>query len=190
MGVTLQTAPMAPASPNPKVPPAKAPSPGKPPAASRPKAAKVSSFLTEDLILVPAKQADKGALLEALVRLVCDKKGISEVGTVLANVQEREQGISTTLDTGLSLPHVRLDNLGQIVAALALIPQGIPDPKQADLTIRAMFLFFSPNKPEFFPQHLQVLRAVSSLFQPDAIDRLTAAPSPAAALELLKKLET
>ena len=52
-----------------------------------------------------------------------------------------------------------------------------------------MFLFFSPNKPESFPLHLQLLRAVSSLFQPALIDRLAQAPTPAAALEMIRGVE-
>ena len=64
-----------------------------------------------------------------------------------------------------------------------------PDPKQADLSIRVVFLFFSPNKREAFPLHLQLLRGVSSLFQPSLIDQLTAAAGPAEALALVRKIE-
>ena len=102
---------------------------------------------------------------------------------------EREQGISTTLDTGLSLPHARMDGIDGILAGMSILKTPIPDPKQADLTIRVVFLFFSPNKPEAFPLHLQLLRGVSSLFQPALIDQLTSAAGPAAALELVKKIE-
>lgn len=153
------------------------------------KGLKVSSILTEDAILFPAEGRDKAAVLQALAAAVCGKAGIADWAAFLAKVQEREQGISTTLDTGLSLPHARMDGIPGILAGMAVLKKPIPDPKQPDLSIRVMFLFFSPNKQDAFPMHLQLLRGVSSLFQPSLIDQLTASSGPAAALELIKKLE-
>ncbi len=157
---------------------------------SRPvKGLKVSSILTPETVQFPAEGLDKAAVLEQLAAAVCAKAGIADWQGFLAKVQEREQGISTTLDTGLSLPHARMDGISAILAGMAVLKKPIPDPKQADLSIRVMFLFFSPNKQDAFPLHLQLLRGVSSLFQPSLIDQLTACSGPAAALELIKKLE-
>lgn len=153
------------------------------------KTVRISDLLTPEMIVISPVGADKNSLLEALVGRLVPKVGLNDAAGILAKVYEREQGISTTLDTGLSLPHVRLDGIKDIVAAMAIVPGGIPDPKQADLTIRVMFLFFSPNKPESFPLHLQLLRGVSSLFQPAAIDQLVSAAAPEAALALIKSLE-
>jgi PTS system nitrogen regulatory IIA component len=153
------------------------------------KGMKVSSILAEDTIIFPAEGLDKAAVLHALAAAVCGKAGIADVSSFLNKVQEREQGISTTLDTGLSLPHARMDGISNILAGMAILKKPIPDPKQSDLSIRVMFLFFSPNKQDAFPLHLQLLRGVSSLFQPALIDQLTASSGPAAALELVKKLE-
>ena len=153
------------------------------------KGLKVSSILAEDTILFPAEGMDKAAVLQALADAVCGKAGIADPSVFLSKVLEREQGISTTLDTGLSLPHARMDGIATILAGMAILKTPISDPKQADLSIRVMFLFFSPNKQEAFPLHLQLLRGVSSLFQPALIDQLTASSGPAAALELVKKLE-
>ena len=175
----FQKKPPEPASESPKTtPPARAA-----------KGLKVSSILAEDTIIFPAEGLDKAAVLQTLAAAVCGKAGIADWASFLAKVQEREQGISTTLDTGLSLPHARMDGITAILAGMAILKKPIPDPKQADLSIRVMFLFFSPNKQDAFPLHLQLLRGVSSLFQPALIDQLTASSSAAAALELVKKLE-
>lgn len=159
------------------------------PASRVAKGLKVSGILGPETILFPADGLDKTAVLQALAAAVCAKAGIADSAPFLAKVQEREQGISTTLDTGLSLPHARMDGIPGILAGMAVLKKPIPDPKQPDLAIRVMFLFFSPNKQDAFPLHLQLLRGVSSLFQPALIDQLTAASGPAAALELVKKLE-
>ena len=152
-------------------------------------AIKISSLLSPGTVMLAAKEQDKQALLNALIARLCKEKGLSDPEVLLGRVLEREQGISTTLDSGLSLPHARIDNLPGIVAALAVSPHGVHDAKQQDLVIRVMFLFFSPNKPEFFPQHLQLLRGVSALLQPALIDKLCKQPSEAAVLELLRGQE-
>jgi PTS system nitrogen regulatory IIA component len=153
------------------------------------KGLKIGPLLSEDVILFPSSGTDKAAILKDLVGAVCRKAGLDDPGRFLAKADEREQGISTTLDTGLSLPHARMDGIDGILAGMAVLKTSIPDPKQPDLPIRVIFLFFSPNKQEAFPLHLQLLRAVSSLFQPALIDKLTAAAGPAEALALVRQLE-
>lgn len=160
-----------------------------PKGSGRTKSAKVSAILNQDCILVDPPFSDKSGALDALVKCLAKSHGFANPELFLSKVQEREKGISTTLDTGLSLPHARMDDLPKIVAGLAVLPKGIPDPQQPDLQIRVMFLFFSPNKTEAFPLHLQLLRSVSSIFQPAFIDQLIAAPTPAAALELIRQVE-
>lgn len=159
------------------------------PAPRAPKGLKIGPLLSEEVILLPSAGQGKDDILRALAEAACRKAGLASSADFLAKAQEREQGISTTLDTGLSLPHARMDGIDAILAAMAVLKTPIPDPKQNDLAIRVVFLFFSPNKPEAFPLHLQLLRGVSSLFQPSLIDQLTAAESPADALALVRKIE-
>jgi len=159
------------------------------PAPRKPGQIAVSGLLTEKAVLLDGP-AEKPALLQALVERACEAHGLPDCEALVKKVLEREDGISTTLDTGLSLPHARLDALPDFKAALAIAPRGIPDPKQPELKIKVMFLFFSPNKQEAFVQHLHLLRTVSSLFQPELIAQLTRAGSPKAALELIKAAES
>lgn len=164
-------------------------SPATDPKTKAPKGLKVAPLLSEDVVLFPAAGLGKSEVLSLVVDAVARKAGRTDAAALLAKVQEREAGISTTLDTGLSLPHARVDGLPAICAGMAVLKTPIPDAGQPDLSIRVVFLFFSPNKPDAFPLHLQLLRGVSSLFQPALIDALAAAPGPAAALELVRTLE-
>lgn len=151
---------------------------------------RVGELLREDTILMDPSVPQKSALLDMLVEKVGKAHGLPDVPALAAKVRERESGISTTLDTGLSLPHARIDNLPALCAGLAVLPKGLIDPQQPTLTIRAMFLFFSPNKPDAFPLHLQVLRSVATLFQPAVLDELARARSAADALKLLRSRES
>lgn len=159
-------------------------------AARAPQGPSISRLLGEDLVLLSPAFRDKDELVELMVRRLCAAKALPGPEAFLQKVLEREQGISTTLDTGLSLPHARVDGLPDIVAVLSLLPRGIQDPKQPELLIRAMFLFFSPNVPAAFGRHLQLLRSVSALFQPVLIEQLAAAQTPSQALELLRRKES
>jgi len=174
-------------------PPAAAPKPSdkanpgtKVPAAAA--AIPISKLLTEELILFFPEAKEKSQVIDKLVNKLAKARGLGDPAPLLREVLRREQGISTTLDTGLSLPHARVD-VPDIAVILGLTPQGIPDPKQPDMTIRAMFLFFSPSRQEAFTRHLHLLRSVASLFQPAFIEQLLAAAAPAKALELIRKQE-
>src|SRR3989338_2918904 len=153
------------------------------------KVLRVSPYLSEQAILIVGSKRGKNELVGLLVNDLCRENGLLSRDVFLAKVLDRERGISTTLDTGLSLPHARMDGLDKIIAAMAIVPGGMRDPQQADLIIRAMFLFFSPNKQEFFPLHLQLLRSVSLLFQPSFIDQVARAAGPAEAFKLIRDQE-
>lgn len=159
------------------------------PVAVTPKGISVGKLLTEELVLFLPDVKDKNQAIDKLVAKLCKVRDLGEPAPMLRKVLDREQGISTTLDTGLSLPHARVDDVQDIATILGLLPVGIPDPKQPELTIRAIFLFFSPNRQDAFTRHLHLLRSVSSLFQPAFIDQLLASQTPAKALEAIRKQE-
>lgn len=171
------------------------PTPAKDPAAVSPRAVtgragvRVSDILSEETILIASSDMDKDLLLKSLVAKACARYGLGDAAPFVAKVLEREQGISTTLDTGLALPHARMDGVPGFVAALAVAPQGIKDPQQPELSIRVMFLFFSPNKQEAFAAHLQLLRGVATLFEPALISEISRLAEPAKILALLRARE-
>ncbi len=161
----------------------------RPSALVKPDLVRISRILTEEDVLIAPPGIGKKELIELLVRRLCDRRGFKSPELLLAKVIEREQGISTTLDTGLSLPHARLDDIEDLVAAMAVVPQEIADAQAGGLVIRLMFLFFSSSRPAMLPRHLQLLRRIASLFDPGLIGRVGAAPSPAAAWEIIRQTE-
>jgi PTS system nitrogen regulatory IIA component len=163
---------------------------GAKPAGEAAKNIKLSSLLSDDLIVRIDAKIGKEQLIETLVTQLCEARSLGDPKPYLAKVLEREQGISTTLDTGLAVPHARMDNLPDIAAVLALVPAGMADPKQPDLVIRAMFLFFSPNRKDCFTQHLHLLRGVSSLFQPEFIEDVLKADDSSAVHQMIVTKES
>jgi PTS system nitrogen regulatory IIA component len=113
----------------------------------------------------------KTDLIASLVNAVCDGQPSIDREEVMSAVFKREQGISTTLDTGLSIPHARIDDLNAFEAAAAVLPRGITD--EYGLQIKVMFFFLSPSGSVYFPQHLKLLAMLAKKFSAAFIKELT-----------------
>lgn len=147
---------------------------------------KISSILPSERVFILEGQPAKADVIERLTRAVCADESKLDCKDVLSQVLKREEGISTTLDTGLSIPHARLEELDEFKAALAVLPQGIEDPSGPHLEIKAMFLFLSPARQAFFQQHLQILAALAEVFKPEFISALSACQN---AKQVLDKID-
>ncbi len=139
----------------------------------------LGSLLSPAKILVEKESVTKTALIKKLIDAVCQGEPKLDGADILAQVLKREEGISTTLDTGLSIPHARLEEITDFKAALAVLPSPVQDPVNPNLSIKAMFLFLSPAKPVFFQKHLQILSSLAETFKPEFIDELIALGEPA-----------
>ncbi len=132
----------------------------------------LETLLAPSKIWVAPEGLTKTELIKRLVDTVCADEPKLDGADILAQVLKREEGISTTLDTGLSIPHARLEEITDFKAALAVLPHPMQDPVNPNLSIKAMFLFLSPAKPVFFQRHLQILSALAETFKPEFIDGL------------------
>lgn len=138
----------------------------------------LSALLSPAQIYIVPPGQTKQAVIRRLVELICHAEPALGPEEVLREVLRREEGISTTLDTGLSIPHARLEEIADFKAALAVFPTPLPDPVNPHHTIKAMFLFLSPSKPEFFQRHLQILAALAQTFKPEFMDELAQLQMP------------
>lgn len=141
-------------------------------------AVSVGTLVSPSKIIIIKGPTDKDAAMQSLVGLLCASNPELKPAEIAERVRAREQGISTTLDTGLSIPHCRIEGINNFMVAMAIIPEGIEDKASAGLKIRVMFLFLSPSNPQFFQKHLQLLSSLSALFQPAFIDTLVACQTP------------
>ncbi len=150
---------------------------------------RVSGLL--DASRVKRFDADQGKedILKNLVALLCGKEGLTTPQDVLDKVLERERGISTTLDSGLSLPHARLRSLSRIALALAVFSHPIEDPKTPGVPVRAMLLVLVPENAESAATYLKLLRSIANLFQGSLLEAIGRAEAAASVLELIRKAE-
>lgn len=132
----------------------------------------LGSLITPARVLLAEDYPSKKELISALVQVVCRDYKQLDPADVAAQVLKREEGISTTLDTGLSIPHARLEELTDFAAAVAVLRKPLRETSGNELPIRVMFLFLSPAKPAFFQKHLQILSALAEKFKPEFIEEL------------------
>ena len=149
----------------------------------------VHRILSPELIVEFPHAVAKEEAFRRMVERLCAVRALKDPAFLLAKIMERESGPSTILETGLALPHARVDTIQDIVAVLGLFRAGLPDASSGGRPAQAAFMFFSPNRPEAFSRHLQLIRAVASVFNPALLGELKAAASPEQALELLKSAE-
>jgi PTS system nitrogen regulatory IIA component len=121
-------------------------------------------------IFIVNDNISKTDLIASLVNAVCDDQPSMDREEILSAVLKREQGISTTLDTGLSIPHARIDDLNSFEAAAAVLPRPITD--EYGLQIKVMFFFLSPSGSAYFPQHLKLLAMLAKKFSVSFINEL------------------
>ncbi len=111
----------------------------------------------------------KQEIVKYLVSNICTGTALNQE-EVFKAIIKREQGISTTLESGLSIPHARLEGLTSFRAVVAVIPQGIQD--NYGKNIKVMFLFLSPSGVQYFPEHLKLLAKLAETFTTAFIDEL------------------
>jgi len=141
----------------------------------------LSNFIGAENVLIIQEQITKERLIEKLVAVICQKNSNLNKDEILQKVLEREQGISTTLDTGISIPHARIEGIDNFDCAFAILPNdGLQD---NGIEIKAMFLFISPCDPAFFKKHLALLASLSHTFQPKVIDEMMKMTDPKDVLE-------
>lgn len=127
-------------------------------------------ILNSERVFIIRENTTKKDLAAKLVHAICAQLPDLNEEEVLSSVLKREQGISTTLDTGLSIPHARIDDIAAFQAAAAVLPEGITD--DYGLNVKVIFLFLSPAGPAYFSSHLKLLAALAEKFNTDFIKDL------------------
>ena len=121
-------------------------------------------------IFIIRENISKKDIVAKLVKSICTQLPSLKENDVISSVLKREHGISTTLDSGLSIPHARITNIDDFQAAMAVVPNGIKD--DYGLEAKVLFLFLSPAAPAYFAAHLKLLAALAEKFNATFIQDL------------------
>lgn len=88
---------------------------------------KLSNLLTTDQILIPFDAEDKWAAIKAMPaalvaagRLPADREAVAVEALIT-----REKSMTTGMENGIAIPHAAVDDLPEVLCALAIAPGGI-----------------------------------------------------------------
>ena len=140
--------------------------------------------LVEDRVFIATPDLPKEQVLGQLVKLICQAAAEQlNFEEILKQILAREMELSTTLDSGLSLPHVRVEGFDKALGAVGVLPKALQDMNEQP--IKAVFLFITPVRSEFFQLHLQILASAVETFSPALMEMLSHCSSKEAVLQLL-----
>lgn len=124
--------------------------------------------------------------VDFLTEKIYPQLGAVITGKMLSQKVAEVESSNQVLETGFYIPHAKFTEIDRFYMALGLLPAGFTDQKSG-LTVKAVMLLLSPNKPAFFQKHLNMLSKLSQVFQPAFIETLLSSSSPEAACALLRK---
>lgn len=145
----------------------------------------IAQYLQPSRIATDVEVATKAAALRVLAGLLVTGDDQLGEAAVLEVLLAREQLASTGVGSSVAIPHGRVGGLGEIRAALAIVPGGVDFDAIDGEPVHILVAIIAPkDRPS---QHLKVLADVSRLLRrPGVRQGLLQAPSPQSALELIR----
>lgn len=148
----------------------------------------ISRLLTQGGVVVPMRSADKAAVLDDLLAVVCSNGLVLNGGEVRRAVLDREKQLSTGVGHGLAIPHARTDAVSGTIAVLGILERPIDYSALDGEPVQIVFMLLGPRNDT--SKHIQILSRISLLMSNDEMrGQLMSVASAEAALALFRSLE-
>ena len=122
---------------------------------------KLCDLLTDSVIGVRLEAENKGDLLVKLVDLATGSGRVNDKEEALNAVEERERIMTTAIGYGVAIPHGKTGAVEDLVAAFAVLKDGIDFGALDGQPIRLAFLLLGPKEPS--GPHIRMLSRISRL---------------------------
>ena len=142
-------------------------------------------LVEEKIIKTPLESKDKPDVLRELVQILKDAGEIDDFGAVLKAVQDREDKLSTGLESGIAVPHGKTTAVSSLKLALGIAPEGIDFDALDKQPSKLFFLLVAP--PNQSGPHVEALAEIAKLAQSKAFCKaLTGADNAQEVVALMK----
>ena len=142
-------------------------------------------LVEEKIIKTPLESKDKPDVLRELVQILKDAGEIDDFEAVLKAVQDREDKLSTGLESGIAVPHGKTTAVSSLKLALGIAPQGIDFDALDRQPSKLFFLLVAP--PNQSGPHVEALAEIAKLAQSKAFCKaLTGADNAQEVVALMK----
>jgi PTS system nitrogen regulatory IIA component len=138
---------------------------------------RLSDLLSRDRIDTGLKAPGKGEALTALADLLSRGLEGQTAASILPVLRAREAQQSTGVGDEVAIPHGRIAGLTRLVAAIAIVPDGVDFESIDRRPVRILVAILAPENSA--GDHLRALARVAKLLRDGRIrQRLIDAPSP------------
>lgn len=139
---------------------------------------KVDAYIERHLrrfLMVPTlKATDKNEALEEMMNALFVKGMVKDPRNALKLVQDREAAMSTGLESGVAIPHVKTDLVDTLVGVVAVLDKEIDDYETVDgSNVRIIVLTLSPVMMQ--TPHLRIIAHIGKALDEDGRKRLIGA---------------
>jgi mannitol/fructose-specific phosphotransferase system IIA component (Ntr-type) len=149
---------------------------------------KLCDLLDESVVSVGMIAEGKGDLLERLVDLASASGTVTDAPAGLLAVEERERIMTTGIGHGVAIPHGKTEAVSSLVAAFAVLGEGIDFGALDGQPVRLAFLLLGPKEPS--GPHIRMLSRISRLMNRDDLrNRLIEAESVTQVVDLFREAE-
>jgi len=149
---------------------------------------KLSKFCDENLVVFDMKAESKEVAIEELVDLAASSNMVKDRDSLLADVLEREELVTTGVGYGVAFPHAKTRSVKGIVIAFGRSARGIDFDAMDHQPVRLFFLIAAPE--DAIGAHLNVMARLSFLMKSaDNRQLLEEATSPGDVLTLIDKVD-
>ena len=149
---------------------------------------KLSEIINEDLIFPDLKSTSVSGILREIAEGICSSGKFTDAATLQERLLQRESQESTGVANGIAIPHCKVDNLNELILAVAYAPEGV-DFKAVDGN-RTKFFFVVISPASSSVLHLRALAALARLIKsPSFVSQLQQRPGKSELLQLIRDEE-
>ena len=126
----------------------------------------IFKVLKADRIVV-VDSASKLEILDRLIDVLADTPEVHDPDALTVAIARREEMMSTGIGRGLAIPHVRIDQVSDIVMAVGLVRDGVSDYDSLDgEPVKLVFMIAA--RTDQHEEHLKLLSQISSALKKEA----------------------
>ena len=129
----------------------------------------IGELLTEDLIQPDLKGQNKYEVIEELLDLLVSNGNIKERKTALQDLLEREQYLSTGLESGLAVPHAKSAAAHELMVSFGISHSGLDFDSLDGKPANFIFLVISPRDTS--GPHIKILAQITRNFREGEVNR-------------------
>lgn len=151
---------------------------------------KLSDLITEDLVEVPLRAADKWEALATIARVPvrAGRYPESMVAIVEQALVVRERSMTTGMEHGIAIPHAAIDGIDELVAVLGINPIGIPFETLDGQPARIVIGLVIPRSKKL--AHIKTLAEIAKLLsRADVRERLVQCADARSVVQALAELQ-